>query len=156
MDATAGDDSVLCYLAHRTAEMAGRNCVYTHTAGEHTATPPVEGPGPEAQTALEVRFTVGDFDAVAGVSDTAAFIDAFGDRIHARLIADFFEHVADLAGDYDEDDLVSCDGCDATSEDGWGDTALCLDCSPADEVCAEHQRTFHGTCPLDHDEAPAA
>lgn len=53
------------------------------------------------------------------------------------------------------DPLVTCDDCDATSEDGgWGDTPLCLDCQrkdDADKVCEFHQRTFEdGACPLDH------
>lgn len=54
-----------------------------------------------------------------------------------------FEHAEDYG-------LVTCDGCDATSETGWGDTAYCLDCSHVDEVCLEHQRTHYNdeTCPL--------
>jgi hypothetical protein len=45
-------------------------------------------------------------------------------------------------------EVVTCDGCDATSEAGWGDNPFCLDCSPADEVCDVHHRTFVTTCPI--------
>jgi len=50
------------------------------------------------------------------------------------------------------EELVTCDGCDAISESGWGDNPFCLDCSPADEICELHQRTFDTTCPLCEEE----
>lgn len=49
--------------------------------------------------------------------------------------------------------LVTCDGCDAHSQTGWGDTPLCLDCQRREDphhICETHQRTFHDTCPLTH------
>lgn len=52
-------------------------------------------------------------------------------------------------------DLATCDNCSATSESGWGDTPLCLDCQrkeDASKVCEEHQRTFEdATCPVCED-----
>lgn len=51
-------------------------------------------------------------------------------------------------------ELVTCDDCPATSESGWGDTPLCLDCQrKADSglVCEEHLRTFEDECPLEHE-----
>lgn len=48
--------------------------------------------------------------------------------------------------------IVTCDNCDDTSEAGWGDTPLCVDCqTKADpsKVCFTHQRTFEdAVCPL--------
>ena len=52
----------------------------------------------------------------------------------------------------DDDSTVTCDGCEETSESGWGDTPFCLSCAPAGTVCPEHQRTFIDKCPLDHEE----
>ena len=48
-------------------------------------------------------------------------------------------------------EVVTCDGCDEVSEAGWGDTPLCLDCEAPENVCPEHDRTFYGRCPLDHE-----
>lgn len=51
--------------------------------------------------------------------------------------------------------LVTCDNCLATSESGWGDTPLCLDCQRAEDpdlVCEEHQRTFEDECPFEDHE----
>lgn len=52
----------------------------------------------------------------------------------------------------EEDDEVTCDDCDRTSESGWGDLPLCLECAPAEQVCTEHQHTFTDCCPLDNEE----
>lgn len=48
---------------------------------------------------------------------------------------------------------VECDECFDTSESGWGDTPLCVDCQREEDpslVCEEHLRTHDGTCPLEH------
>lgn len=47
-------------------------------------------------------------------------------------------------------DLVTCDKCDNTSLSGWGDLPTCLDCTPDDQICPVHYRTFDTACPLDH------
>jgi hypothetical protein len=43
---------------------------------------------------------------------------------------------------------ATCDTCNATSESGWGDTELCLDCEHESRVCVDHQRTFDDECSL--------
>lgn len=55
---------------------------------------------------------------------------------------------------YCNEGLVTCDGCDNTSESGWGDTPFCLNCEQPANICPEHQRTFVGSCPLDHPVSP--
>lgn len=54
-------------------------------------------------------------------------------------------------------DLATCDECGATAEGGWGDAPTCLQCTPADLVCTEHQRTLGlpGECPLCEQERTA-
>lgn len=44
--------------------------------------------------------------------------------------------------------LVTCDNCEETSEAGWGDTALCLDCEDPANICKTHNRTFVDECPI--------
>lgn len=69
------------------------------------------------------------------------------------FIKDASDALADALND-EEQRVVTCDNCPATSEAGWGDTPLCLDCQRKDDpskVCEEHQRTFEDdACPLDH------
>lgn len=53
-----------------------------------------------------------------------------------------------VAQNEDEDDiLVTCDNCDATSEAGWGDSPLCLDCEAPENICQEHHLTRYAGLP---------
>lgn len=48
----------------------------------------------------------------------------------------------------DTEATVTCDTCSATSESGWGDAPTCLDCTPAEQICAACNRTTDGPCPV--------
>lgn len=56
----------------------------------------------------------------------------------------------------DTEATVTCDTCSATSESGWGDAPTCLDCTPAEQICAACNRTTDGSCPVCSQEQSSA
>jgi hypothetical protein len=110
-----------------------------------------------------MQMTMQEFMSLMGEAFPKAEVSQDNDGqlvIHTNLM--LLPHPSVAEGDdipeshaevWDMDDVVTCDGCDAVNlEGGWGDNPFCLDCSPADEICPEHNRTFtDGECPLDHE-----
>lgn len=119
-----------------------------------------EDPGDNNDWSLVIYFTTersGDLQtayqrgkhlaALVGLDDDATFV--------VSTAGDWAEQIRPEEGDpisYLDEPEVTCDGCRKTSESGWGDNPYCLDCSPPDEICYEHRRTFVGTCPLHGDD----